>query len=156
MDVSQAVGLPPTCSLCKSFIDVRQGNRYRCSCGKVTIDAPQTRIVGPYDLFRGDSDLGRLINLLNLLRAKGVARFEADGLSLSFHEPANVFSKKAQDFVFEPGDKAQPPPPDEEQCTCGHKILTDHNEQGCLHGCALDTCGRESHPNLATGEMDDA
>jgi phosphoribosylformimino-5-aminoimidazole carboxamide ribonucleotide (ProFAR) isomerase len=27
-----------------------------------------------------------------------------------------------------------------ENCPCGHALMTDHNEHGCLHGCAIDVC----------------
>jgi len=30
----------------------------------------------------------------------------------------------------------------EEACTCGHPLLTEHGETGCLHGCAIDSCAR--------------
>lgn len=180
MDVIQAVGWPPTCSVCKSFIDVRQGNRFRCSCGKVTIDAPLSHRKDPPEW----GELAPIASLLTLLRASGVARFEGRGISVSFHELIGPPVQTAQPDEEPPGvcpfpvmhrvmvgspasqcrqctmhipddqwgyyetnpligAKRKSPTPDEEQCTCGHKILTDHNEQGCLHGCALDTCGRQ-------------
>lgn len=30
--------------------------------------------------------------------------------------------------------------PDADICKCGHSIAIEHNEAGCLKGCALDQC----------------
>lgn len=80
--------------------------------------------------------------LLVLLRSHGIARYEADGISVEFHaEQQSTRTGFMQDMLKSAPAAAQPP--DDETCTCGHKILTDHNEQGCLHGCEIDTCGRQ-------------
>jgi hypothetical protein len=36
----------------------------------------------------------------------------------------------------------KPAEPETERCQCGHSILTEHTEHGCLMGCDLLSCGR--------------
>ena len=31
-------------------------------------------------------------------------------------------------------------------CACGHGIMTEHNEHGCLHGCSVDICAPLGRP----------
>lgn len=87
----------------------------------------------------------KLWPLLDGLRARGVARYEAAGICVSFHEPgldrsmAMVASEYGKyETAIGPDSR---PPPDEDLCTCGHPILTDHMPTGCVHGCAIETCG---------------
>lgn len=87
--------------------------------------------------------------LLDLLREKGVARYEADGISVSFHSHEGVWSaagrrwprQEDRGVIDEPKIPAAPEAAGEDLCTCGHPILTDHMPTGCVHGCAIETCG---------------
>lgn len=95
----------------------------------------------------------KLWPLLDGLRARGVARYEADGICVSFHEsipkglgvaagrrPSNAETSSAATPVR--SDNSSPTGSmDEDLCTCGHAILTDHMPTGCVHGCAIETCG---------------
>lgn len=45
-------------------------------------------------------------------------------------------------FAEVPQSKA-PESTETERCRCGHSILTEHTEHGCLMGCELTLCGRE-------------
>jgi hypothetical protein len=31
-------------------------------------------------------------------------------------------------------------------CACGHGIMSEHNEHGCLHGCSIEVCAPVSQP----------
>lgn len=110
--------------------------------------------------------------MLDTLRSRGVSRFEGYGISVEFHvEQPSTRTAFMQDMLMPtapaaavcPGpvmhrvmvgtlasqcpqcvlQAAPPAPPDEETCTCGHKILTDHGMTGCYHGCEMSTCGRQ-------------
>ena len=43
-------------------------------------------------------------------------------------------------FVARDAEVGEPEEDKLDVCTCGHVIVTDHNEHGCLHGCSIEVC----------------
>jgi hypothetical protein len=76
-------------------------------------------------------DLSELTDLAAAMRASGVVRYRSGGLEIQLHPSAFAAAPPA-----EPVNAAA----DGDACACGHSLVTDHNPQGCLHGCDVATC----------------
>lgn len=75
-----------------------------------------------------------LASLIDLMQAKRVLRARlADGTEAELHPSA--FDRAAV-----PAPEGQEPP-DEDRCPgCTHLLSVEHNELGCLLGCAHEVC----------------
>lgn len=73
--------------------------------------------------------------LLDLLRSKGVASYagtlEGERVCVTF-QPAGVVP--LQPMPTQLGET------EAEGCACGHPLIGDHSENGCLHGCDPADC----------------
>lgn len=131
-------------SCCGKPVDVltMNGTKLRCPCGKALMDAPQEEKTDARGYFQGLRETTDALKFLSALRTGGVSRFDGYGISVSFHAEQQPARTGFMQDMLKPA-VTQRPEDDEEACTCGHKIITDHGMTGCYHGCEMSTCGRQ-------------
>lgn len=80
-------------------------------------------------------DLRSVLELMREFRVRSLTRGD---LSIELHETA--FFVVPTD-TGEGADKRAPSFMEPEStCSCGHALVTEHNEHGCLHGCSMGAC----------------
>lgn len=74
------------------------------------------------------STIERLREIAGVMREVGATRFSCDGLEVELG----------------PARAPDAPPADGETvpivCPCGHDLDVEHNDTGCLRGCAVEKC----------------
>jgi hypothetical protein len=84
-------------------------------------------------------NLDKLTTLIGLMTERRIVRMRVDGIEIELHSDA---------FCLRPPDTqvVTPPPvldkPESTLCACGHDLLTEHNDAGCLFGCPASVCAR--------------
>jgi hypothetical protein len=73
-----------------------------------------------------------LEKLLDLLKAKGVARFKTEEVLIE------LYSASGPPQELMPQGEAPSPEPD--WCACGHSLGIAHGDAGCLYGCDTSKC----------------
>jgi hypothetical protein len=66
----------------------------------------------------------------NRVRRVRLGEFEFE-LDPSAFAPAPMPVDRLKDMMADSKD---------DQCACGHSLSTEHNQQGCLHGCDVEKC----------------
>ena len=64
------------------------------------------------------------------MRRAAVARVVVGDITIEMHPSAFTQTPAAAPVEH----------PDDDVCKCGHSIGVEHNEAGCLKGCALEQC----------------
>jgi hypothetical protein len=95
-------------------------------------------------------NLSHVEEMARVMRESGLKRLVMDGVEMELHDSA----------FFRPS--AEPDAPDAtpeaaaasvasllkalpaDRCPCGHDRETEHNESGCLYGCAVASCVRRT------------
>jgi hypothetical protein len=72
-----------------------------------------------------------LSDLLSVVQRFGVRRFRLDDLEVEFAPEPQKFYDIAS---------AVSAATESETCACGHHLVTEHSEHGCLRGCDLAVC----------------
>ena len=75
-------------------------------------------------------ELAELEKLLALMVRFKVEHLETEDAEIKMHPAA--FNELAKPEPVEPGVR--------DICRCGHRLVVEHNEAGCLYGCALEVC----------------
>lgn len=84
-----------------------------------------------------------LASLLDLMHSRHVLRVrQADGTEIELHPSAFALRPAVVADVAE-----TPEAPDEDRCPgCTHSLSVEHNEMGCLQGCAASVCAAAVAP----------
>ncbi len=74
--------------------------------------------------------LAELKGLVEFMREFRIQRLKYEGVEVDLREGG---AAPAQVGTAEKSSEEAP-------CPCGHALMYEHNEQGCLHGCSVALC----------------
>jgi hypothetical protein len=81
-----------------------------------------------------------LEQLIDIMSANHLRRLHLGGIDLEMD--ASGFERPEAPGEGTTGEVVD----DAKVCTCGHGIMTEHSEHGCLHGCSIDICAPLARP----------